>query len=191
MSYGMTLPHRCSSQAQQTFAPHSRSYPDRRIGSNRTFGGRWRDFRLHAVPDRGDESRQGASISDLRGAIADLEVHAHMKIRPGRLEGFKQQAAELIRLTKEKDTRTLRYDWFISRDGTECEVHEAYVSSEGLIEHNANVSAARARRTLRRVRRGSFHDILRGGVTRAFRHGGGDAEGTARQDHMVLLLSRP
>ena len=75
--------------------------------------------------------------------MADLEVHAHMKIRPGQLEGFKQQAAELIRLTKEKDARTLRYDWFISRDGTECEVHEAYVSSEGLIEHNANISAAR------------------------------------------------
>jgi quinol monooxygenase YgiN len=67
-----------------------------------------------------------------------------MKIRPGQLEGFKRQAAELIRLTKEKDTRTLRYDWFISRDGTECEVHEAYVSSAGLIEHNANISAARS-----------------------------------------------
>ena len=36
--------------------------------------------------------------------MADLEVYAHMKIRPGQLEGFKQQAAELIRLTKEKDT---------------------------------------------------------------------------------------
>ena len=76
--------------------------------------------------------------------MADLEVYAHMKIRPGQLEGFKQQAAELIRLTKEKDTRTLRYDWFVSCDGTECEVHEAHVSSEGLIEHNANISAARA-----------------------------------------------
>ena len=75
--------------------------------------------------------------------MADLEVHAHMKVGPGQLEGFKQQAAELIRLTKEKDTRTLRYDWFVSRDGTECEVHQAFVSSEGLIEHNANISAAR------------------------------------------------
>lgn len=75
--------------------------------------------------------------------MADLEVHAHMKIRPGQLEGFRQQAAECIRLTKEKDSRTLRYDWFISRDGTECEVHEAYVSSEGLLEHNANIAAAR------------------------------------------------
>lgn len=77
--------------------------------------------------------------------MADLKLHAHMKIRPGQLEGFKQQAAECIRLTKEKDTRTLRYDWFISRDGTECEVHEAYVSSEGLIEHDANIRDARGK----------------------------------------------
>jgi quinol monooxygenase YgiN len=75
--------------------------------------------------------------------MADFEVHAHMKIRPGQSEGFKRKAAELIRLTQEKDTRTLRYDWFISRDGTECEVHEAYASSEGMLEHNANIAAAR------------------------------------------------
>ncbi len=77
--------------------------------------------------------------------MSDLEVHAHMKIRPGKLEEFKRQAAELIRLTEEKDTRTLRYDWFISRDGTDCEVHEAYVDSDGMMEHNANIAEARGR----------------------------------------------
>jgi quinol monooxygenase YgiN len=79
------------------------------------------------------------------GAMADLEVFAHMKVRPGRLEGFKEQAAEVVRLTREKDTQTLRYDWFISRDGTECETHETYPSSEGLLEHNANVAEARGK----------------------------------------------
>ena len=29
-------------------------------------------------------------------------------------------------------------------DGTECEVHEAYLSEEGLIEHTAHVMEARA-----------------------------------------------
>ena len=74
-----------------------------------------------------------------------LELSAHMKVRPGCLEGFKKQAAELIRITKEKDTRTLRYDWFLSTDGTECEVREAYSGPEGLIEHNANILEARTR----------------------------------------------
>jgi quinol monooxygenase YgiN len=44
--------------------------------------------------------------------MATLEVSAHLRVRPGQLEGFKKQAAECIRITKEKDTHTLRYDWF-------------------------------------------------------------------------------
>lgn len=66
-----------------------------------------------------------------------------MTVRAGCLDGFKKQAAECIRLTREKDTRTLRYDWFISSDGTECEVREAYTGPEGLIEHNTNILEAR------------------------------------------------
>ena len=76
--------------------------------------------------------------------MALLELSAHMTVRPGCLEGFKKQAAELIRITHEKDTQTLRYDWFINENETECEVHEAYVSEQGLIEHNAHVMDARA-----------------------------------------------
>ncbi|MEV5837659.1 hypothetical protein [Nocardia sp. NPDC052112] len=76
--------------------------------------------------------------------MGHLELHAHLKIRPGQLEGFKAQAAEIMRLTREKDTQTLRYDWFISEDGTECEVHEAYPGGQGLIEHNTHIMDARA-----------------------------------------------
>ena len=76
--------------------------------------------------------------------MSHLELHAHLKIRPGQLEGFKAQAAEIMRITRELDTKTLRYDWFIKEDGTECEVHEAYVNEEGLFEHNKHVMDARA-----------------------------------------------
>ena len=54
--------------------------------------------------------------------MATFELSAHMTVRPGQLEGFKKQVAEIIRLTKERDTQTLRYDWFLTKDGTECEV---------------------------------------------------------------------
>jgi len=37
--------------------------------------------------------------------MATCELSAHMTIRPGQLVGFQQQAAECIRITKEKDTR--------------------------------------------------------------------------------------
>ena len=35
--------------------------------------------------------------------------------------------------------------WFISSDGTECEVHEAYVNSEGVFEHSHNNAEVRGR----------------------------------------------
>jgi quinol monooxygenase YgiN len=75
--------------------------------------------------------------------MGHLEVIAHLKVRPGQLEGFKTQVAEMLRQTREKDTQTLRYDWFLNEDETECEVHEAYLSEEGLIEHNQHVVEAR------------------------------------------------
>jgi quinol monooxygenase YgiN len=76
--------------------------------------------------------------------LGQLEVHAHMRIRAGQLDGFKAQAAELVRLSREQDTQTLRYDWFVNEDGSDCEVHEAYTSGQGLIEHNMHVMDARA-----------------------------------------------
>ena len=74
--------------------------------------------------------------------MANLELSAHMTVRPGQLEGFKRQAAEIIRLTQERDTQTLRYDWFLTADGTECEVREIYASPQGLVEHRAHVGSA-------------------------------------------------
>jgi quinol monooxygenase YgiN len=68
-----------------------------------------------------------------------LEISARLKVREGQLEGFKRQAAEIIRQAKEKDTKTLRYDWFLNSDQTECEVRELYASSEGFIEHRMHV----------------------------------------------------
>ena len=72
-----------------------------------------------------------------------LELSAHMTVRAGQLEGFKTQAAEIMRLVREQDTQTLRYDWFLRDDSTECEVREAYLSEEGLFEHVAHVREAR------------------------------------------------
>ena len=77
--------------------------------------------------------------------MSQLELIAHLKIRPGQLEGFKAQAAEILRLAREQDTQTLRYDWFINEEGMECEVHEAYRSEQGLMEHNQHIMEARAR----------------------------------------------
>jgi quinol monooxygenase YgiN len=77
---------------------------------------------------------------------ADMfEVTARLKIRDGELEGFKRQAAKIMRLVREKDTKTLRYDWFISDDGTQCEVREAYADADSVLEHSQHIGEARAR----------------------------------------------
>jgi quinol monooxygenase YgiN len=74
--------------------------------------------------------------------MSKLEVSAKMTIRKGKLEEFKQQAAECIRQTAEKDTKTLRYDWFLNEDETECEIRELYESAEGLVEHRMHIGEA-------------------------------------------------
>ena len=73
-----------------------------------------------------------------------FEVTARIKIRDGELDGFKRQAAEIMKQVKEKDTKTLRYDWFISDDGTQCEVREGYVDADAVLEHAQHIAEARA-----------------------------------------------
>ena len=75
--------------------------------------------------------------------MSHLEVVARMSVRPGQLESFKRHVADMVRLTREHDTRTLRYDWFIDEKSMQCEVHEAYVDEQGLIEHNRHIMGAR------------------------------------------------
>lgn len=77
--------------------------------------------------------------------MSHLELHALLKIRPGQLEAFTAQAAEIVRLAREKDTQTLRFDWFISEDGARCEVHETYESEAAFFEHTQHIMEARAK----------------------------------------------
>jgi quinol monooxygenase YgiN len=72
-----------------------------------------------------------------------FEATAKLRIREGELEGFERQAAEVIRQMREQDEPPLRYDWFVSDDGTECEVREAYESADALLAHQAVVAEAK------------------------------------------------
>ena len=45
-----------------------------------------------------------------------------MKIPFGMLEEYKKYVSEYINRIKEKDSGTLQFDWFISRDETEVEI---------------------------------------------------------------------
>ena len=58
-----------------------------------------------------------------------FEASARLKVRAGKLEGFKQQADVLVHQLRRTDDPPLRCDWFLSDNGTECEVREAYVDA--------------------------------------------------------------
>ena len=72
-----------------------------------------------------------------------FEATARLKIRAGELDGFRTQAAEMMRLLREREDKPLRYDWLLSEDGTECEVREAYVNADALLEHQRYVAEAK------------------------------------------------
>jgi quinol monooxygenase YgiN len=74
-----------------------------------------------------------------------FEATARLKIRDGELDGFKQHVAEIMRLTQASDTKPLRYDWFISDDGTECEVREAYADADALLAQQRYLGEAKAK----------------------------------------------
>jgi quinol monooxygenase YgiN len=67
-----------------------------------------------------------------------FEVTARLKVRDGELDGFKHQAAHMIKATRDLDTNTVRYDWFLSEDG-----RESYVDADALIEHSQHIAEAR------------------------------------------------
>src|SRR5262249_60063461 len=100
------------------------------------------------------------------GNMNNLEVIARVKIRPGQLEGLKTQVTEILRATREQDTHTLRCDWFINEDGTECEVHELFPNEQGLIEHKMNTMATTA--ALCREYAFDHHAAISGEVTQDF-----------------------
>ena len=77
------------------------------------------------------------------GGASMFEATARLKIRDGELEGFKKQAAEVMRLMRELDDPPLRYEWFLSDDGTTCEVREAYVDADALLAHQVKIADAK------------------------------------------------
>jgi quinol monooxygenase YgiN len=68
-----------------------------------------------------------------------IQSIGRMKIHPGKLEAFKRLSAECVRLAREKDPGTIRYDIFLNAEGTEAVVYEEYESSEALLAHFANM----------------------------------------------------
>ena len=71
--------------------------------------------------------------------MENIQLTARFKIHDGRLEEFKKVAEECLSVTKEKDKDTLQYDWFFSKDQTECIIRENWIDSNSLLTHLGNL----------------------------------------------------
>src|SRR6266542_1491313 len=76
--------------------------------------------------------------------MSRLEVIARMRVRAGKLDGFKRHVAECVRLTKESSTPVLRYDWCLSKDGTEGELRELYPDVQAFVAQHMKTAQATA-----------------------------------------------
>lgn len=64
---------------------------------------------------------------------------ARFTFHPGKVDEFKRLSRECMRVVKELDTGTLRYEIFLNADETEAIVIEEYVDEQALIEHSAHI----------------------------------------------------
>lgn len=71
--------------------------------------------------------------------MEELQLTARFRIHEGRLERFREIAADCLRIVREQDSGTLQYDWFLDTEANECVVREAYRDSEALLEHVAHL----------------------------------------------------
>ncbi|NKB90497.1 MAG: hypothetical protein GKS06_20005 [Acidobacteria bacterium] len=71
--------------------------------------------------------------------MSRLQISATFSIHEGKLDEFKTHVPKYIERVRDLDTQTEAYDWFLSPDGTSCEVREIYPSSEALLDHIGHV----------------------------------------------------
>lgn len=68
-----------------------------------------------------------------------FQAMVRLTIHPGKLDQFKRIATESIRLAREKDTGTIRYDIFFNDEETEAVVYEEFLTPAARLEHLANL----------------------------------------------------
>ena len=70
-----------------------------------------------------------------------IQLTAKFKIHDGKFDEAKAIADECIAIVKEKEEGkgTLRYDWYLSPDQTECVVQEMYTDSNAVLIHIGDV----------------------------------------------------
>jgi len=95
--------------------------------------------------DSGLEGQPGAvKFSPKPGtpSTEHIEIYTRFQIHEGKLDEFKRDAKELLGVVKEKDTGTVRYDWFYDDEKRLCIAMDTYKDAEGMFTHMKNAHDA-------------------------------------------------
>ena len=65
-----------------------------------------------------------------------VRLNVSLAIHDGKLAEFQTIAREMLEASK-KEPGTLAYEWYLSGDGTSCQLIETYVDAEALLAHFA------------------------------------------------------
>ena len=71
--------------------------------------------------------------------MSKIQAVARFRIKPGKTGEFKRLSENCMRLAREKDPGTIRYDIFLNDDETEAVVYEEYESAEAHLAHFENM----------------------------------------------------
>ncbi len=72
--------------------------------------------------------------------MAQITLLAELEIEPGGLAEFKTIVADMVRLVQANEPGALRYDWYLSSDGTRDWNVEVFADSGAVVAHMANVA---------------------------------------------------
>ncbi len=72
-------------------------------------------------------------------AMNRIQGYARYKIHPRKLDEFKRLSQKCMELSRAQDTGTLRFEAYLSEDGSKCVVYEEYADSDALMAHMENM----------------------------------------------------
>ena len=91
---------------------------------------------------------------------------ARFTFHSGKVDEFKRLSRECMRIVRELDTGTLRYEIFLNDDESQAMVIEEYVDERALIEHSAHIGADLSAAI---IATGTVHGELLGDLSDDFR----------------------
>jgi quinol monooxygenase YgiN len=72
---------------------------------------------------------------------SQIHATAEFSIPKGKIEEYKKLVQEMSKLVRDNEPDTIGYKFYLSRDETQCIVHETYRNSKAVLAHNNGIAS--------------------------------------------------